>query len=270
MYNGIGLQTARGSGTNGYVQTNLSHLLFSRQREEYNAEADLAKNEAEITKGPNKELLMHEYKRRIEIKCVEFEDLMEEKGFDPQEVEEKVSEYRKLLLAEFEAGKMDLEKELDDRNSHSRAHLAKVGRDRFRNAMGIEEGYKAGSSFEKIRKVGDESEKKATEEVKKEEKEAEEKQAKIAQLMEEIKKEEKLAQLAKKVKKEQKDKKKKKRSRKESSSSSSSDSDSDDQRSHKKIKKEEKDRKKKRIRKESTSSASDSDEKQHQKRKRRN
>lgn len=91
---------------------------------------------------------MHEYKRRIEIKCVEFEDLMEEKGFPAEEVTDKVNEYRKLLLSEFEAGKMDLEKELDDRNSHSRAHLAKVGRDRFRNAMGIEAGYKAGSSFE--------------------------------------------------------------------------------------------------------------------------
>lgn len=26
MYNGIGLQTARGSGTNGYVQRNLSFI----------------------------------------------------------------------------------------------------------------------------------------------------------------------------------------------------------------------------------------------------
>jgi serine/arginine repetitive matrix protein 2 len=26
MYNGVGLQTARGSGTSGYVQRNLSHV----------------------------------------------------------------------------------------------------------------------------------------------------------------------------------------------------------------------------------------------------
>ena len=26
MYNGVGLQTARGSGTSGYVQKNLSHI----------------------------------------------------------------------------------------------------------------------------------------------------------------------------------------------------------------------------------------------------
>lgn len=147
MYNGIGLSTARGSGTNGYVQANLSSLLFSKQKIEYNADADMEKNEAEITKGPNKDLLMHEYKRRIEIKCLEFEDLMEEKGFPESEIAEKVNEYRKLLLSEFEAGKMDLEKELDDRNTHSRAHLAQKGRDRFRNAFKIDDDYKPGSSF---------------------------------------------------------------------------------------------------------------------------
>jgi serine/arginine repetitive matrix protein 2 len=27
MYNGVGLTTARGSGTSGYVQKNLSHIL---------------------------------------------------------------------------------------------------------------------------------------------------------------------------------------------------------------------------------------------------
>lgn len=30
MYNGIGLQTARGTGTNGFVQANLSSLSFSK------------------------------------------------------------------------------------------------------------------------------------------------------------------------------------------------------------------------------------------------
>ena len=30
MYNGVGLQTARGSGTNGYVQTNMAFIRKSR------------------------------------------------------------------------------------------------------------------------------------------------------------------------------------------------------------------------------------------------
>ena len=220
MYNGIGLPTARGSGTNGYVQANLSSLLFSKQKIEYNAEADMEKNEAEINKGPNKDLLLHEYKRRIEIKCAEFEDLMEEKGFSQDEILNKVNEYRKLLFAEFEAGKMQLEHELDDRNSHSRAHLAQVGRDRFRNALKIDEKYKPGSSFEQMKKPG-EAKTENSEEQEKEEKEAAEKIEKINKLMKEIKKEEEKAKL--KAKK----KKKSKKSRKDSSSSSSSSSESD-------------------------------------------
>lgn len=32
MYNGIGLQTARGSGTNGYVQRNLGALRFHKDK----------------------------------------------------------------------------------------------------------------------------------------------------------------------------------------------------------------------------------------------
>ena len=32
MYNGIGLQTARGSGTNGYVQANRANLQLSKVR----------------------------------------------------------------------------------------------------------------------------------------------------------------------------------------------------------------------------------------------
>lgn len=91
----------------------------------------------------------HEYKRRIEIRCAEFEDLMEDKGFSPDEIMAKVDEYRKLLLSEYEAGKMELDNELDTRNTHSRAKVAKDGRDRFRKAFRIDEKFVDGSSLEK-------------------------------------------------------------------------------------------------------------------------
>jgi len=95
MYNNVGLSTARGSGTNAYVQSNVANLSFSRvfflvifffkifsffqNKIVYNAEENIARAEAEVNKAPNLELLDHEYKRLIEIKCVEFEDLMEGK-----------------------------------------------------------------------------------------------------------------------------------------------------------------------------------------------
>ncbi|CAK5114402.1 unnamed protein product [Meloidogyne enterolobii] len=149
MYNNVGLSTARGSGTNAYVQSNVANLSFSRNKIVYNAEEDIARAEAEVNKAPNLELLDHEYKRLIEIKCVEFEDLMEGKGFSEEEINSKVSEYRKLLFNEFESGRLNMDAELDLRNSHSRAKVAKQGRSNMRWALGIDASFVDGSSMEK-------------------------------------------------------------------------------------------------------------------------
>jgi len=155
MYNNIGLQTARGTGTNGYIQSNLSNLLFSKNKVEYNTEADIAKAEEEVNRGPNVELLDHEYKRAIEIKCTEFEDLMEGKGFMEEEIRSKVNEYRKLLFTEFESGNLNMDNALDLRNSHTRAKVAKDNRDRMRNALGIDSAFVDGSSLEKLKKASE-------------------------------------------------------------------------------------------------------------------
>ncbi|EYC44324.1 hypothetical protein Y032_0464g1919, partial [Ancylostoma ceylanicum] len=147
MYNGIGLQTARGTGTNGYVQANLSNLLLSRKRVEYNSEADLRRAEAEINRAPNEEILQHQRKRVIEMKCAEFEMLMEEKGFDDDEISKKVSDYRKLLLSQLESGELNLDGELDSRDSHARAKAAVQNRDRMRSALGLDKDFIPGSSM---------------------------------------------------------------------------------------------------------------------------
>ena len=68
MYNGVGVPTARGTGTNAYVQRNLAHVDNARQPKpytEYNAEEDIKKLEAMINREPNRELLMHERKRQV-------------------------------------------------------------------------------------------------------------------------------------------------------------------------------------------------------------
>lgn len=78
MYNGIGLQTARGSGTNGFVQRNAAFIRTRKEKVEYRSEDDLAKLEKSIQKAPNKELMEHQWKRKIELKCLELKEKMEE------------------------------------------------------------------------------------------------------------------------------------------------------------------------------------------------
>ncbi|KAA0187961.1 hypothetical protein HAZT_HAZT003807 [Hyalella azteca] len=56
MYNGIGLQTARGSGTNGYVQRNLALVRTFKDKVNYRTEDELKKLEAQSIKGPNAEI----------------------------------------------------------------------------------------------------------------------------------------------------------------------------------------------------------------------
>lgn len=82
MYNGIGLQTARGrcvlffshSGTNGYVQRNLSSI---RPRD---APRPPPQEKARIFE-PDERILDHERKRKIEIQCIELQDELEEQGY---------------------------------------------------------------------------------------------------------------------------------------------------------------------------------------------
>lgn len=81
MYNGIGLTTPRGSGTSGYVQKNLSTVNKSKQKHEYRTEEDIARFEAQLNRPPNPEILEHQKKRMIEVKCLEERIRLEDKGY---------------------------------------------------------------------------------------------------------------------------------------------------------------------------------------------
>ena len=80
MYNGIGLTTARGSGTNGYVQRNLAHVHTTKERVKYKTEEEIQRLDQLSQRKPNAEILAHERKRKLELKCLEFRDDLEQKG----------------------------------------------------------------------------------------------------------------------------------------------------------------------------------------------
>lgn len=80
MYNGIGVQTPRGTGTNGYVQRNFAFIRHRKEKVDYKTENDIAKLERTLQKKPNKEILEHQWKRSIELHCVQLRDDLEEQG----------------------------------------------------------------------------------------------------------------------------------------------------------------------------------------------
>lgn len=81
MYNGIGLNTPRGSGTNGYVQRNFASIRQRQERVEYKTDADIARLDVALQKKPNREILEHEWKRKIELKCLQLQEKLEEQGW---------------------------------------------------------------------------------------------------------------------------------------------------------------------------------------------
>ena len=75
-YNGIGLSTPRGSGTNGYVQRSLANV--KRRQTPYSRD-DYDKPITK-TRKPNPEIMEHNRKREIEVQCLELQDKLEEQG----------------------------------------------------------------------------------------------------------------------------------------------------------------------------------------------
>uniref|UniRef100_A0AC35TFW6 Cwf21 domain-containing protein n=1 Tax=Rhabditophanes sp. KR3021 TaxID=114890 RepID=A0AC35TFW6_9BILA len=152
MYNGIGLQTARGTGTSGYIQTNLAGAKFAKKPEEDNLENDIAKSEFEINREPNVELLMHERKRQIEIRCLELEDKLEDEEINEVEIMTQVSELRAKLLKEFEKGSLDFDGQLNLSSSHVRQMTLKENRARMRKALSIDKAFVDGKCFQEMTK----------------------------------------------------------------------------------------------------------------------
>lgn len=80
MYNGIGLQTARGSGTNGYVTRNLAFVHSVKDKVKYKTEEEIQKLDSISHKKPNLEILDHERKRKLELKVLELQEELEDQG----------------------------------------------------------------------------------------------------------------------------------------------------------------------------------------------
>ena len=84
MYNGIGLRTARGSGTNGYVQSNSAFVkpVNVRRAEEINRTGGIGARDGEwkartAVEG-NKEINEHNRKREVEAQVYALRDELEE------------------------------------------------------------------------------------------------------------------------------------------------------------------------------------------------
>ncbi|TPX56636.1 hypothetical protein PhCBS80983_g04382 [Powellomyces hirtus] len=143
MYNGIGLSTARGSGTNGYVQRNLSSL---RPRERIQDQP--FDDKPPPIRKPNKDILDHQKKREVEVKCMELQDQLEAQDIPDDEVEARVDSLRQELLKNLERMSQDVKK-LQEHQVHELAEAKEKADARTRAAFGIRDDFVAGAAFDR-------------------------------------------------------------------------------------------------------------------------
>lgn len=130
MYNGIGLPTPRGSGTNGYVQRNLAHVRKTRRMK-----PDIvSKPDPDIERKPNQNIILHQKKREIEAKCLMLKSELEDEGWREEQIEREVNEYRKRKLHEL------TEQKDSDRD------------DKLKRRLGISKDYVEGSSVTQMKR----------------------------------------------------------------------------------------------------------------------
>lgn len=107
MYNGIGLQTPRGSGTNGYIQTNKFFVKPRTGPHKPDAAAAAAGGgdaAADVAgRKPNRDILEHDRKRQIELRLLILRETLEDQGYTEAEIDERIEEKRRSLEAEATA-----------------------------------------------------------------------------------------------------------------------------------------------------------------------
>lgn len=109
MYNGIGIMTPKGSGTNGYVQRNLANI--PRQRLDFKAALgqsfkSMTGDSAMKVRKANHELLLHEQKRKVENELIKLEDELRDAGMPEEEILTNIDRERKHMLKAVEEGSL--------------------------------------------------------------------------------------------------------------------------------------------------------------------
>ena len=136
MYNGVGVGTSRGTGTNGYVQKNLSYVQ-SRRDDIKNWKLSQLESSVSTFHEPDVGLLNHKLKRRVELLLLPLRDKLEAEGFDEDEIEDRLSEDRIRLRSELSMSSMNHD-DGPNKDTHELAFEMAVRDSRAAVAFGID------------------------------------------------------------------------------------------------------------------------------------
>ncbi|OCF56041.1 pre-mRNA-splicing factor CWC21 [Kwoniella mangroviensis CBS 10435] len=149
MNGGVGLPTARGSGTNGYVSRNTAHLKIrdGPPSGPYGGSRYGGYDEPKgppVHRAPDQGILEHERKRRIEVKVMELRDELEEKGLDEDAIDEACGTLRSKLSSANLPGPRSR-----PTDSHSIAAAKEAEMSRMQRALGVSINHVEGKAFQR-------------------------------------------------------------------------------------------------------------------------
>ena len=156
MYNGVGLETARGSGTSGYIQKNLSHIQpwqqFKRENNYQKVLQQFRDNPAPLPRAPNRDLLEHEQKHKIEAQLfkleLELKSSKKEETGEPAYTEDEIQEIllnsRKVLTEKLKAAPTII----DAKESHQAALAKEKQMEKLKSALKVGETHEFGAAFD--------------------------------------------------------------------------------------------------------------------------
>ena len=167
MFGGVGIPSAKGTGTNGYVERALGYLPKDYKPGSYGEIIRQMKaNPAPIKRKINDDIILHEEKHKIEVELYDLKEKYEnEKKYSPEEIKEKINQERKRLYHVLERREADF---MDKNETHQKGKLKDAQMKIIRDALKIKKEYNLGEGFEftlqtdenkKLKKVQDKNDK---------------------------------------------------------------------------------------------------------------
>jgi len=147
MFGGVGIPSAKGTGTNGYVERALGYLPKDYKPGSYGEIIRQMKaNPAPIKRKINDDIILHEEKHKIEVELYDLKEKYEnEKKYSPEEIKEKINQERKRLYHVLERREADF---MDKNETHQKGKLKDAQMKIIRDALKIKKEYYLGEGFE--------------------------------------------------------------------------------------------------------------------------
>jgi len=141
------LHSAKGTGTNGYIERALGYLPKDYKPGSYGEIIRQMKaNPAQIKRKINDDIILHEEKHKIEVELYDLKEKYEnEKKYTEDEINDKINNERKRLYHLLERREADF---MDKNETHQKGKLKDAQMKIIRDALKIKKEYNLGEGFD--------------------------------------------------------------------------------------------------------------------------